>query len=102
MKKKFLGLAAACALFAGCAAVATPVYGWYTDVTWGTEVPNGPFGSKSGTAMATSIIGLIAQGDCSIEAAAKAGGITKVMTVEHHSKNILGFYAEFTTKVTGE
>jgi hypothetical protein len=102
MRKSLLGLVFGCALLAGCAGAATPIYGWYADVEWSTELPNGPAGSKTGEAKATSILGIVAQGDCSISAAAKAGGITKVMTVEHHTKNILGLFAEFSTKVTGE
>ena len=100
--KKLLGLGLACGLLAGCASAATPIWGWYTDVQWSMEVPNGPMGSKSGDAKATSILGIVATGDCSIQAAAKAGGITKVMTVEHNTKNIIGLFAVFTTVVTGE
>ena len=101
--KKLLGLVLGCGLFAGCAMAASPVQGaWYTDVQWSMELPNGPLGSKSGDAKATSILGLVATGDCSIQSAAKAAGITKVMTVEHHAKSILGLFAEFTTTVTGE
>lgn len=102
MRKHLLVLVAGCALLAGCAGAAAPVYGWYGDVKWGTQVPGGAIGSKTGEAKCTSILGLIATGDASVEAAARAGGITKVMTVDHHSKNILGLFAEFTTKVTGE
>ncbi len=103
MKKKVLGLVAASALLAGCAMAASPVNGaWWSDVQWGMQVPNGAFGSKAGEAKCSTILGLVAQGDASIEAAAKAGGITKVMSVDHHAKSILGFWAEFTTRVTGE
>jgi len=100
--KKLSGLGLACALLAGCAGAATPIYGWYADVQWSMELPNGPMGSKSGEAKAQSILGIVATGDCSIQTAAKAGGITKVMTVEHHTKNILGLFSEFSTVVTGE
>ena len=100
--KKLLGLALAAGALAGCASAATPIYGWYAEVKWSTELPNGPVGSKSGEAKAQSILGIVATGDCSIQAAAKAGGITKVMTVEHNTKNIIGLFSEFTTVVTGE
>ena len=100
--KKLLALALAGAGLAGCASAATPIYGWYTDVQWSMELTNGAMGSKTGEAKAQSILGLVATGDCSIQAAAKQSGITKVMTVEHHTKNILGLFAEFTTTVTGE
>ena len=100
--KKVLALVLAGAAFTGCASAATPIYGWYADVEWSMELPNGAMGSKSGSSKAQSILGIVATGDCSIQAAAKSGGISKVMTVEHHTKNILGLFAEFETKVTGE
>jgi hypothetical protein len=105
MKKQVLGLVAAGALLAGCAMAASPVNGfWWTDVQWGMEVPggNGAMGAKTGEAKCTSILGLVATGDASIEAAAHAGSINKVMSVSHHAKSIFGFFAEFTTTVTGE
>jgi hypothetical protein len=101
--KKVFGLVVAGAMLAGCAMAAAPLNGsWFTDLQWSMQVPNGAAGSKAGEAKATSILGLICTGDCSVQAAAKAGGITKVTTVEHHSKSILGLFAEFTTQVTGE
>ena len=101
--KKVLSLVLGCGLLAGCAMAASPVQGgWFTDVRWSMELPNGSAGTKTGDAKATSILGLVATGDCSIQAAARAGQITKVMTVEHHASSILGFFAEFTTTVTGE
>lgn len=57
---------------------------------------------KTGAATATSILGIVATGDASIEAAAKNGGITRIHHVDHHSRNIFGFYSEFTTIVYGE
>jgi hypothetical protein len=100
--KRLLALAGAAALLAGCAWAAAPVYGWYTDAKWGTEVPAGPPGSKTGESHCTSILGIVATGDASIEAAAKSGGISRVMTVDHEAVNVLGIYSAFKTKVTGE
>lgn len=94
-------------LFTGCAGVRAPLYGLvYTE----TKAPefhlaiNTPSttGSKVGKAMCTSVLGLIATGDCSLDAAMKSGGITKVQHVDYHSKSILGLYCEFTTVVYGE
>lgn len=59
-------------------------------------------GSKTGTACANSILGWIARGDASIDAAKQAGGITKVSSVDHSVENILGFYATYCTTVKGE
>jgi len=58
-------------------------------------------GSKAGIAKAYSAFGLVGWGDCSIEAAAGAGGITQIRHVDYRYKNILG-YQEFTTIVRGE
>ena len=38
----------------------------------------------------------------SIATACRDGGINKIHTVDHHIKNILGIWAEWTTMVTGE
>lgn len=64
-----------------------------------TEVSSG---GKTGSACATSILGLVATGDASIAAAMKAGGIKEVTAVDYSKKNILGFWAEFCTIVTGK
>jgi hypothetical protein len=100
--KKLSALVLAGALLSGCQIVTMPVMGaLYGDVYWGMEVPNG-IGSKTGKAECMSILGLVAQGDATVEAAARAGGITKIYSVEHHSTNILGILGKFETKVTGE
>lgn len=57
---------------------------------------------KSGEACAQSILGLVAFGDASIEAAKNSAGIKKVATVDHKSTTILGLYGEFCTVVYGE
>lgn len=56
---------------------------------------------KEGRAECESILGLIATGDCSIEAAKRNGGITQVQYVDRKVKNILGVYATYTTIVKG-
>lgn len=91
------------ALISGCAAVRTPVSGCiWLDVTANDGNATTASASKKGTATATSILGWIGQGDCSISAAAKAGGISKVAYVDYHSTNILGFFGTTTTIVYGE
>jgi hypothetical protein len=57
---------------------------------------------KIGEACASSILGWIAQGDASIEAAKKAGGITQVAYVDHDQFSILGVYATTCTLVHGQ
>jgi len=91
-------------LLTGCAAMAvSPVTGmWYTDVKAPLTATANPGYSKTGTAKCTSILGLIATGDASIEAAMKNGGITKVHHVDYKSNSILGIYAVYTVIVSGE
>lgn len=57
---------------------------------------------KTGTATAKSVLGLFASGDAGIKAACKNGGITKIHSVDYHSKRTLGFIATYTTIVYGE
>jgi len=105
MKRRNLAIAAVAAALllgtTGCMSVASPAVGvLYTDVK-GPLGANGKIGAKEGKACAESILGLIARGDASIEAAAKEGGITSVSTVSHHSTNMLGIIGEFCTIVRG-
>lgn len=92
---------AASFFLSGCIAVATPAIGvLFTEVTAGVH-SNGKVGVKEGKACAQSILGLIAQGDASIAAAAKAGGIKNIDTVETYSRNMLGVVGDFCTIVRG-
>ena len=72
-----------------------------TEVTW-DGVGMGSLGSKEGRACAQSILGLVAQGDASIKAAAAEGGITKVSSVDHYTRNMLGVIGEYCTIVRGQ
>jgi hypothetical protein len=56
---------------------------------------------KMGEATAEGII-LISQGDASIEAAMKAGGIKKVNHIDTEEMYVLGIYAKETIRVYGE
>jgi hypothetical protein len=91
-------------LFAsGCAAARSPVTGaWYTDVKADSVSTSNAGGNKVGRATAKSYVGLVALGDCSTDAAAKNGGITKISHVDYESWSILGLYATTTTVVHGE
>lgn len=102
MKKLFLPLA--CMLFlSSCAFVATPVLGGlYTDVKAPLAATSNTVGNKVGTAEATSILGIVANGDASIEAAAKSAGITKISHVDYQGYSVLGIFAKFTVYVYGE
>ena len=98
-------IAGVCLLsFVGCAQIVmSPALGvLYTDVSGPLTATSAERGSKTGVATAESILGLVALGDASIQAASRNGGITKIKTVDFDSKNILGIYGTFTTRVTGE
>jgi TRL-like protein family len=100
--KKLLIAAAAVSLFlAGCA-TPYPVGGLYTDVKLPVNTPNNSGGSsKIGTAECSSILAMVATGDCSVETAKKNGGITQVSNVDWEAKNILGIFGTYKVKVYG-
>jgi hypothetical protein len=61
----------------------------------------GKGGGKTGEACATSILGIVAFGDGSIEAAKNQGGINDITSVSHEQFSILGLYAKLCTIVKG-
>jgi len=78
-----------------------PVGGLYTEL----KLPitsTGISGKKVGISECKSILSLVAIGDCSIEAAKKNGGITKVSNIDWEAKNVLGLFGEYKLRVTGE
>jgi len=86
----------------GCASAAAPALApVFTDVTGPVAYGNNGKITKTGKACAKSYLGLIAQGDASIQAAMKEGGIRNVVMVDHQSKIILMLYAEYCTIVRG-
>ena len=99
-----LGVICALLLSVGCAGPAGPLPGFiYSDYHGPITATNSDGqGALEGKAMATSILGVFASGDSSIKAAAAAGGISKIKTVDHHSWTILGLYSKYTTVVTGD
>lgn len=85
-----------------CMPVASPVVGmWYTEAKYGNMATNVKNASKEGKACATTVMGLVAQGDASIAAAKAAGGITEVSSIDHSAKSILGIMGEWCTIVKG-
>jgi hypothetical protein len=58
--------------------------------------------SKTGEACLSSILGVVATGDASIESAKKAGGITQIAHVDHEQFGVLGVYATSCTIVYGQ
>jgi hypothetical protein len=59
-------------------------------------------GDKSGTAYSECVLGVAGWGDCSIQAAAKQGGISEIMSTDYTIENYLGVYQKFTTIVHGK
>lgn len=96
-------MVAAVAFLSSCAMVSAPVMGTiYTDVKAPLAVTSNANSSKVGTSEATSILGIVATGDASIDAAAKSAGITKIHHVDVQSFSVLGIFARFTVYVYGE
>lgn len=90
------------ALLSGCAFAASPIFGVYTEVKAPLTATGDHEASRTGTAECTSILGIVAQGDCSIQAAMENGDISNVHHVDYEATNILGFYSKFVTIVYGE
>ena len=92
---------AAAALMSGCAA--TPGAGAiYANQKSPITATTNAAATKTGVSdKCTSILGLIATGDCSIENAKKNGGITNVSSVDYDRTNILGLIHTGSTIVKG-
>jgi hypothetical protein len=84
---------------ANCASVG-PNTGTFTFRKTGTS-GNQIMGDKKGEACAMSILGLIATGDASVEAASRAGGITKASVIDYDDIAILGVFARRCVIVKG-
>lgn len=86
----------------GCQIVASPLAGGiYNETKYGDVATDEAGATKEGKACATSILGWVATGDASIQAAKTSGGISKVASVDHSAKNIVGVFGEWCTIVRG-
>ena len=97
---KVIGIAAASFLLQGCA-TSVPVGGILTDVQLPVSVTSNGNATKVGVAHCESFLGLLATGDCSIEAAKKQGGITEVTHIDWKANNILGVIGKYELQVHG-
>ncbi len=89
-------------MLAGCASP-FPSGVVYTDLKLPVNITgNGGKAPKVGTAECTSVLSLVATGDCSVEAAKKQGGITKIHYVDWDAKNVLGLFGTYKVVVYGE
>jgi hypothetical protein len=59
-------------------------------------------GLQTGEASSTSILGLIAYGDCSLDAAAKDSQLSTVEYCDYAFYNVLGVYQKFTVLAHGK
>jgi hypothetical protein len=101
--KKFLALILIAGFMSSCAFTSAPLMGGlYTDIKAPLAVTSNTGSTKVGTAKATSILGIVATGDASIEAASRSAGITKIHHVDYQATSIIGVYATFTVMVYGE
>lgn len=105
MKKTVMTLGAVCALaLSSCSTITTGVGvgAAYTGVTEGKIATSNPVGTKVGTSSSIGVLGLVAVGDASIQAAANNAGITKVSHVDVQRTSVLGLFAQYKTIVYGE
>ncbi|MCK9450733.1 MAG: TRL-like family protein [Bacteroidales bacterium] len=101
--KNFMFVAAISLLLSSCAVSKSPLTGFlYMDVKAPLTATGNSGSSKVGSASAKSILGIVATGDASIDAAAKSAGITKIHHVDEQSTSILGIIATYKVYVYGE
>lgn len=101
MKKAVVSAALAISALALCSCNITPVGSVYTDISAPVTSTCAGSGSKVGKATTTCYLGLWAEGDASIDAAKKNGGITTVSSVDVSVDSILGIVNTYTTTVRG-
>lgn len=104
---KALPIAGLCLLasaLAGCANVRGPVpaalayYNGPITINQAASVT----AEKRGEACAHNILGLVATGNASLDAAKQNGSISRVASVEQNTSQVGGYYARFCTIVHGE
>jgi hypothetical protein len=96
-----LGVIAFLPVLVGCAS-SFPVGTLYTKLNLPISADAGVKSMKSGTVQCTSILGMVATGDVSYEAAMKEAGITKVNHADWDVENILGIIGTYKLTVYGE
>lgn len=98
-----VGVLVTATFLAGCQPVASPLLGiFYNETKFGDTATTATSAAKEGRACAQTILGLVATGDASIDAAKANGGITEVSYVDHTAKSVLGIIGEWCTIVKGK
>ncbi len=102
MKTPFLAAIAATIALGGCAIPPSHLGpALFLDSQEPRAVTEASVASKRGEACGENILGIVAQGDSSIDAAKRNGGITQVTSVDADVSSILGLYSEVCTVVRG-
>ncbi len=103
MKLRLLAISAVAALgLGGCAGVASDLgYAFYQESQQPLLATEASVASKRGEACGENILGLIATGDHSIDAAKRNGGITQVTSVDADVFSIWTLYGKRCTIVRG-
>jgi hypothetical protein len=88
----------------GCATSRSGLVGvLYTNGQTGLTATSNTSGNRVGEACMSSILGLIATGDASIETARRNGGITQITSVDESHTQFLGFiYGKYCVIVRGK
>ncbi len=105
MKKYFVALCLLLILpLLGCAWVFSPVGNGllFTSVKAPIDAEPGAATLRKGKACAHNILGLVAFGNASIEAAKRDGDITTPASVDGDAFSLLALYSKFCTEVRGE
>ncbi|MGF1456392.1 MAG: TRL-like family protein [Alphaproteobacteria bacterium] len=102
MKKSILVALAGAIALGGCSSVPSNLgFSFIQDTQEARLVTDASVASKRGEACGEKIISLIAQGDSSIDAAKRNGGITQVTSVDMDIYSIGPFYSKVCTIVRG-
>ena len=100
--KVIVGLVLVIGVVSGCA-TSMPLGVLHTELKLPVAVTdNSGKAAKVGRAQCTSMLGLVATGDASIDAAKRNGGITKIHYIDWEVKNTLGIMGTYTLVVYGE
>jgi hypothetical protein len=97
---KFVAILAVVLMLAGCATY-IPGGALFVGGKMGVQAGSGPT-DKTGKACMNSLLGLVAWGDASLEAAKAAGGIKEVVNMNYEVNNILGIWGEYCLVVQGK
>ncbi|WP_238582904.1 TRL-like family protein [Isoalcanivorax pacificus] len=101
---KLLAMGTMITTLGGCAAAVSPVGNGFlfTSVAGPVNASDNEHSSKTGESCAANILGIVAGGNASIDAAKQKGNISKVSSVDYRSTTVLGMFSQSCTIVKGE